>query len=184
MKINSCIPLLIASVGPLVTPCHAVVITLDPLSNDTNVYGHWHQRRLGSDDGTWWLPGNILLELGLSREGRLPISEGDPIDGGRWDGVSCRLTATGAPFGGYPYASFYNDADKFTDDSQVLTTLRANGYSYKFSFAGTYFPASDEWDGTFSAVVSQARPVPEGGGTLALFCGALAVCLKLRHRWI
>ena len=184
MKINSSIPLLIASFVPLVTPCQAVVINLDSLSNDTNVHGHWHQRRLGSDGGTWWLPGNILLELGLSREGRLPFSESVPINAGRWDGVSCRLTATAAPFGGYPYASFSNNADNLTDDSQSLTMLRSNGYSYTFSFAGAYFPASDEWDGTFSAVVSQASPVPEGGGTLVLLCGALAGILTLRRRWL
>ena len=184
MKIIACIPLLIASVVPFATPCHAVVITLDPLSNDTNVYGRWHQRRLGSDDGTWWLPGNMLLELGLSREGRLPVSENAPIDVGRWDGVSFRLTATGAPFEGHPYASFYNNADNLTDDFQSLTTLRSNGYSYTFSFAGNYFPTSDVWDGTFSAVVSQASRVPEGGGTLVLLCGALVGILNLRHRWI
>jgi hypothetical protein len=80
-----------------------------------------------------------------------------------------------------------NQADDLADDSQSRTTQGLNGLLYTYSFGGTYFPDSDEWDGTFSAVVFQPPPenwaVPEGGGSLVLLCGAMAGIHALRRRW-
>jgi hypothetical protein len=181
MKIRSCIPYC-GAILALSAPCHAILITLDPLDSDSDVSGTWFQRRLGASSGTWYLPGDFLLEMGLAREGRLPVGENDNIGDGRWENVSFRLTATADRAGGGPFALFYNHADTREDDFQSITTAGSEGRNYTYTFAGTYSPAVDEWSGSFSAKVSRASPVPDAGSTLLLLCGTMAGIHCIRAR--
>jgi hypothetical protein len=132
----------------------------------------------------WQLPGNIWLELNLSREGQVPLSESDPIGIGRWNQVLCQIACAGTPSVVDGCAVFRNDADNLWDDLQFRTNLASNGMCYEFSFTGRYSPATDEWNGTFRAMVppAAAPSVPEGGGTLTLLCGALSGLCALRRR--
>lgn len=180
MKIRSYLPFC-AAFFSLAGPCHAILITLDPLSTDTEVFGTWAQRRLGSSSGMWFLPGNMLLEMGLGREGRLPTSWGE-IGDGRWATVSFRLTATGDPYGGGLYSLFHNQADNLGDDVQSSIKPGSDGRFYSYSFAGTYLPETDEWSGAFGVKVSRGNPVPDGGGTFLLLCGTLVGIHCLRWR--
>jgi hypothetical protein len=170
----------------MASPSHAILISLDPLSSETDIYGNWYQRRLGSDSGTWFLPGGILLEIGLSREGSHPDPDVANIGDGRWAQVSCQFTATGDSGAGYPNGLFFNDADNLGDDVQFQIKQGLSGSSYTFMFEGNYLPATDEWIGSFRTTIGTGSPVPEGGGTLALFCGVLAGihCLRGRLAWI
>lgn len=183
MKPNRVAPLLVATAALFAAPCQAIVISLNPLSNDSHVFGTWHQRQFGADDGMWYLPG-FVLELGVGREGAMPWYGSD--EPGRWDVVVCNFSVMGGPWEANP-GWIYNDADDLDDDSQSRTTQGYDGLSYTFTFDGTYFPDTDEWDGTFSAVTSQLTThrfeVPEGGGSLVLLCGAMAGVFMLKRRW-
>lgn len=172
MKIRFTIPCCAVAFA-LASPCRAITVILDPLSSDTSVYGSWNQRHLGSSSGTWFLPGGMLLELGLGRQATTP-GGGSGGDDWRWENISCQFTATRDAPGGYPSALFFNHADDAGDDAQSLVQAGSGDRNYTFSFAGTYFPPSDEWSGTFSAVVTKGAPVPEGGGTFLLLSAALA----------
>ena len=123
------------------------------------------------------------MEIGLRREGR--FADPDPADivTGRWAGVSGQLTRMSTSVGGRSDGLFFNDADNLGDDFQFLIKPGSDDMIHTFSFAGSYLPATDEWFGSYSSVVSPATSVPEGGGSLLLFCAALAGIHGLRLRF-
>ncbi len=171
MKIRSCFSISLVFFA-MEGSCQAVSIVLDPLSSETDVHGAWHQRRLGSDSGIWFLPGGVLLEIGLTREGNLP-DPGD-ISDGRWAGVSGQFTRISASVGGYSDGLFFNWADNLGDDSQFLVKFGSDNMVHTFSFEGVYFAATDEWSGSFRSTVSLGIHVPDGGSSLLLFGAAVA----------